>query len=119
MKKYLTLGVLGLAVFALAQGRIELEARLLGQGKGKASWKVRDGRQAELEVEGEMRRVPNTHFVVTIGSNPGMNVTTNAFSNFNVEQRFGATRPTISVGDPVVVTNDAGTIVMSGTMARK
>lgn len=115
MRKYLLIGGIAIAAMALAQGRIELEARLSGQGKGKVTWKTRGAQQAELEGEGEMRGLRNTSLLVAIGSNAPIKVNTNSFGRWEFETRFGSTgRPTIAIGDPVTVSTGDGVIVLTG-----
>lgn len=94
-------------------GRIELQATLTGIGKGKAKFKVRGTKEAELQVEGE-NSLRNTAMTVTVG-NLSYNTTSDAFGRFRVSQRFtGANIPNIAVGTNVAVTYNNG-VVMAGS----
>lgn len=106
-----------MTAFVIAQqGRIELRAILSGSGKGKAVWKTRDKgpeMQAQLQVEGE-RLVPGMDYTVFTGGYQ-YDALADAFGKIRVSQRYGAERPTITVGTPVTVENANGVTVLSGT----
>lgn len=94
-------------------GRAEYLASLTGIGKGKAKFKVRGTREAELQVEGE-NSLRNTAMTVRVGA-LSYTTTSDAFGRFRVTDRFGANNmPTIGVGTAVSVTHSGG-LVMSGS----
>ena len=111
------------AVAVVQQSRVELRANLaaaMGRAKGHATWKTRDQgqrMQAELEVEGE-RLARNADFTVTVGKNAPIDVTTDGFGSFEIDQRFiGPTRPTVAAGNVVTVTDANNVVVLQGTLA--
>ncbi len=101
---------------------VDLIARMTagqgGHGKGKAVWRVRDQgteHQAQLQVEGE-RLLPNSPYLIVIGTNPAINVTTNALGRFAYAQTFSTLdRPVIVNGTSVAVVRTTGTPVMGGS----
>ncbi len=123
--KFMTIAVLLFAFMSavLAQTfRVDLTARMMagqgGHGKGKAVWRIRDQgteHQAQLQVEGE-RLLPNSPYLIIIGTNPAINVTTNGLGRFTYAQAFTTLdRPDIVNGTNVAVVRTTGTPVMGGT----
>lgn len=118
--------LLGVAVIATALAadqatEVRLRANLTGTGHGHVSWRTKDDSrrmQAELQAEGE--RLPaNSTFMLEIGTNDPIAVTTDGFGRYDVDVRFnGATRPTISVGDEADLVDAGGNIVQSGIFAQ-
>lgn len=119
-KKTVLFAVVALSAFAAAQsGKLLLQARLSGVGKGKVVWKIDDraGRsQAQLQLEGE--RLPrNTAFVVTIDRDTAFMVLTDGLGRYHVAQRYTTPdRPSISAGDSVVVSDGSGATIQWGVM---
>ncbi len=119
LKNMSSIAVLAIVGLAFAAGGTVLRANLIGVGKGKVTWKVKDignEHQAELSAESERLR-PNSSYTVTIGTNSSITVSTNAFGAFSVDQRFTTlSRPNIRVGDVVTVVDAGGATVQSGSM---
>lgn len=117
----IVLAIVSLVAGAVAQtGRAEFEARMTGQGKGKAKWKTRDQGtqlQGELEVEGE--NLPrNTTYSVKVGAY-SFTVRTDGFGRYNLARRYTtATRPNITTGTIVRLMRTDATVAQSGTFAR-
>lgn len=118
MKRVLliTTAVAMTALVIAQQGRIELRALLVGQGKGKAVWKIRDTttqKQAELQVEGE-RLVPGMDYTVFV-SGYEFDALADGFGKIRVARRYTTTaRPTIGIGTPIRVENANGATVLAG-----
>lgn len=121
-KKLITItAVVAIAAFAAAAG-LRFEARLSGQGKGKAKWQVanRGGEfQGELEVEGERMRRNSDYTIHVAGQD--FAVTTNGFGAFEMAARFTdrTTAPLIGTGTSVSITDANGNTVMSGVFAQR
>src|SRR5947209_7886041 len=99
MKRTLAIGAAVLvSAFVIGQQiRVELQATLVGNGKGRAVWKQRDAGtrlQAELQVEAE-GLARNTPFTVNIGPSQ-FAVTTDVNGTFKLDRRYTtASRPSI------------------------
>ncbi len=117
----IVLAIVSLVAGAVAQsGRAEFRANMSGQGKGKATWKLRDSGsqfQAELEVEGE-NLAKNTSYSVKIGANV-FAVKTNALGRYNLAKRYTTSvRPSIGAGTIVRLMRTNATVAQSGTFAQ-
>jgi hypothetical protein len=115
------LTVLALVAGAVAQtGRAEYQARMNGQGKGKASWKTRDQGtqlQAELQVEGE-NLARNTAYKVTILTD-SFEVQTDALGRYSLVRRYRSNaRPNIGVGTQVDLFRADGTVAQTGNFVQ-
>ena len=122
--RMLLLTIATVAVFALsvaAGDEARFVAQLTGWGKGKAAFKVKpdNGRlQSELQIEGE-NLVPNTNYIVIIGTDNVWQTRTNGFGVFEVRERTVApTALPVGNGTPVTVNDTAGNTVLSGTFAK-
>lgn len=123
MKKnaLILLATTALLAGALAQtGRAEFRADMAGQGKGKATWKLRDSGsqfQAELQVEGENLAI-NTTYRVRILTNT-WNVTTDALGRYSLIRRYTTSiRPAIGAGTEAKLYRTNGTLAQSGVFIR-
>ena len=111
-------------IFALSLAggdEVRYQARLTGQGKGKAVYKIKAedrGVESELQVEAE-NLARNTSYTVWIGKHSAWNVKTNSFGRFEVRRNTRTSAGlSITTGTPVVVTDAGGGTVLSGAFTR-
>lgn len=117
----IVLAIVSLVAATVAQtGRAEYRANMAGQGKGKATWKLRDSGsqlQAELEVEGE-NLAKNTTYSVKVAAY-SFTVKTDGFGRYNLAKRYTTNvRPAIGVGTVVRLMRTNATVAQTGTFIR-
>jgi hypothetical protein len=120
----IVLAAVSAVIFALSLAGgddVRYQARLTGQGKGKAVYKIKAedrGVQSELQVEAE-NLARNRAYTVWIGKSSAWNVQTDSFGRFEVRSNTRTSAGlSITTGTPVVVTDVEGDTVLSGAFTR-